>query len=59
MKMNIKIVELSTGFMRAQGDGPCEWAQWPKQDHVRDEHFFPESSELFRRALKSKINTGR
>lgn len=45
------IKRLESGYLRAQGSGPCEWAQWPEGQMPRDADFFPEASEEFRRQL--------
>ena len=47
----ITIRRLSTGWWHARGQGPCEWAQWPVGAPLRDEHFFAQASERFRREL--------
>ena len=51
--MHIK--KLSTGYLRAQGDGPCEWAQWPDGGFDPKTSFFPEASESFRKTLTEYI----
>lgn len=53
--MTITIVELSTGYLRAQGNGPCNWAQWLKGAVLRDDDFFPEAGDDFRRALRAQL----
>ena len=45
------VKQLSTGYYRAQGNGPCEWAQWPSNRGLQDSDFFPEASNAFRRSL--------
>lgn len=47
----IVIHELPSGFLHARGGGPCEWAQWPRGEELRDEHFCAQASERFRVAL--------
>lgn len=49
--MEIEIHELESGYLRAQGTGPCEWAQWPKDRKPLESDFFPEASTRFRIAL--------
>ena len=49
--MLITIKRLSTSYFRAQGNGPCEWAQWPCGEPLSDEHFFVQASDRFRAAL--------
>ena len=51
----IEIKRLTTGYLRAQGTGPCEWAQWPEGESPRDVHFFPEASDSFRNELREKL----
>lgn len=52
MTEQIEVKLLSTGYFRAQGDGPCEWAQWPATRwEPRDDEFFPEASPRFRQDL--------
>ena len=49
------IKRLSTGYVRIQGDGICEWAQvayWPCPDEVLEEGFFAHSSDDFRREVR-------
>ena len=53
--MAIRIKRLDSGYLRAQGDGPCEWAQWPEDRLPRYEDFFPEASPVFRTALQQKL----
>jgi hypothetical protein len=43
--MSIKVERLSTGYIRAQGDGPCEWAQWPEHHYPQPQDFFGDSSD--------------
>ena len=57
--MTIHIQTLPTGYYRAQGHGPCEWAQWPAGEPLREEHFFPEASRSFREALRDRVDAGR
>lgn len=47
----VVLLLLETGYYHARGVGPCNWAQWPAGEPVRDEHFFPEASPGFRQAL--------
>jgi hypothetical protein len=54
--MAIEVKLLPTGYYRAQGQGPCEWAQWPKGEPLRDEHFFPEASAKFREGLRKRVS---
>lgn len=51
----IKVERLSTGYLRAQGVGPCNWAQWPETRDLEDGDFFPEASDNFRRNLRSHL----
>jgi hypothetical protein len=53
--MTIEVKMLDTGYYRAQGNGPCEWAQWPVGEDLAEEHFFPEASRSFRSALRTAI----
>ena len=61
--MNITIKLTSTGYYHARGNGPCEFAQWPRNDWdfggdprlPKPEDFFPEASLNFRRDLLSKL----
>lgn len=53
----IAVQRLDSGFYRAQGDGPCEWAQWDPKAGLTDADFFPEASEAFRRKLR-KLDLG-
>ena len=53
--MAIEIKEMGTGYYRAQGYGPCEWAQWPVGETLREEHFFPEASVAFREMLRAEV----
>lgn len=53
----INVERLSTGYLRAQGPGPCNWAQWPETREVEDGDFFPEASEGFRRRLREHLAT--
>jgi len=56
MGEQITIQLLDTGYFRAQGSGPCEWAQWPKHRFwVKDEEFFPEASDKFREQLRKRL----
>jgi hypothetical protein len=48
---DIIVKKLSTGHWRAQGNGPCEWAQWPIGRQPREEDCFPEASVQFRNQL--------
>jgi hypothetical protein len=57
--MSIKVERLSTGYIRAQGDGPCEWAQWPEHHYPQPQDFFPEASATFRRDLISQLERER
>ena len=52
-----KIKRLDSGYLRAQGNGPCEWAQWPEGTLPKQEHFFPEASEKFRRELLRQLES--
>ena len=47
----ITIKLLPTGVYHARGIGPCNWAQWPRLESLRDEHFFTEACQSFRREL--------
>ena len=52
----IIVEELPSGYLRAQGRGPCEWAQWPGwEPEPRESDFFPEASIAFRCALRAQI----
>mgnify|MGYP001593258021 CR=1 FL=1 len=55
MSSGVTIQRLDSGYYRAQGKGPCEWAQWQAGLPLRDEDFFPEASEAFRRALRAAL----
>lgn len=52
MSARIVVERLSSGFYRAQGSGPCEWAQWDPKAAIADGDFFPEASAIFRSALR-------
>lgn len=50
--MTITVQRLSSGYVRLQGNGPCEWAQpphWPCDKTTLRAHAFPEASESFLR----------
>lgn len=47
----IVIRDIGTGYQRALGSGPCEWAQWPLDRPLTEDAFFPEASGAFRDAL--------
>lgn len=49
--MTIEIKELESGYLFARGNGPCEYAQWPKGYFPKHEDFFPQASEKFRLEL--------
>jgi len=51
--MNITIHMLPSGYWHARGDGPCNWAQWPKWEQLTERHFFPEAGSDFKQALYS------
>lgn len=51
----MQIKRLDSGYLRAQGNGPCEWAQWPEHRKPIDSDFFPEASESFRRELAREL----
>ena len=51
----ITIKLLSSAYYRAQGNGPCEWAQWEKGRRLRDSDFFPEASNKFRNQLLRQL----
>ena len=53
--MAIAIKRLPSGYLSAQGDGPCEWAQWHEDEPPTDDDFFPEASADFRRALLEQL----
>ena len=53
--VGIEIKELSSGYLRAQGQGPCEWAQWPKGESLTAAAFFPEASPRFRTDLRAVL----
>ena len=55
----IRVQLLSTGYYRAQGSGPSEWAQWPVGEALSDAHFFPEASPHFRRTLTRLVTRRR
>ena len=56
----ITIQRLESGYLRAQGNGICEWAQWPEhQGEPRESDFFPEASEKFRKELLSQLRERR
>ena len=51
----IAIKRLPSGYRRAQGDGPCQWAQWPEGQLPGDDDFFPEATVEFQRALLEQL----
>lgn len=50
--MKIVVTSLPSKYWHARGDGPCNWAQWPMGEALRDEHFFPEAGKRFRVELR-------
>lgn len=54
----IEIKRLASGYLRAQGGGPCEWAQWPEDRLPAADDFFPEASGNFRDGLLQFLNSG-
>lgn len=54
----VRVQKLPSGYVRIQGNGPCEWAQppyWPCDEKTLREHTFPEASEKFIRECLSQI----
>lgn len=48
--MKLDIQKLSSGYIRLQGNGPCNWAQvpyWPCDEDTIRAGAFPEASEDF------------
>ena len=46
----VRIKTLDSGYIRLQGNGPCNWVQvpyWPCDEKTIREHAFPEASETF------------
>lgn len=51
----ITITRLASGYMHAQGVGPCNWAQWDPTVGLRDGDFFPEAGDGFRCSLRLRL----
>jgi hypothetical protein len=55
LQPRIAIKRLESGYLRAQGNGPCEWAQWREGYLPSDKDFFPEASDKFRLQLRRQL----
>jgi hypothetical protein len=55
----IKLQRLDSGYIRAQGNGPCNWAQWMEGSWPKESDFFPEACEEFRRDLVRQLERER
>jgi hypothetical protein len=53
--MKISNAKLPSGFWLAGGERLNDWAQWPICEELRDEHFFGQAGERFKRELRKRL----
>jgi len=53
--MKIAITRLPSGFWLAGGQRMTDWAQWPVDSELKDEHFFVGASSEFKRQLRKRV----